>query len=271
MMRRTTALGATLLALCALCVTCKARKPTEGDLVGDIFIVTRGGQNYKMGLVSVLLFDEDTFSRLMTAKTSKRSEERAKLRPAYDAAMQALRDANREEQLAQAAQEAAHKKVMANLRDDLHDWGGFQKMLAKDESLQKQWYALIGVAGKKEMAVSAARHDLDHVASEYSYCDTCDFLLRDLPHPRATTKSDADGHFVVRLQFARRYGLLARAQRQVIDEVEDYCWALWIAFGQPQRTRLFLSNDNLVQQVSVESAFKAEPTPTPVVRKRAKS
>lgn len=58
----------------------------KGELSGEIFIVTQGAQNYKLGLVSVALYPIDTIKPYLDQKKKEAEAELARLQPAYEAA-----------------------------------------------------------------------------------------------------------------------------------------------------------------------------------------
>ena len=74
-----------LLAAFILLVSGCAR---ETNITGEIFIVTRGGQNYKLGLVTVGLIPRDAFLKHLESETKIAME---KVLPIYSS-MKRMRD-----------------------------------------------------------------------------------------------------------------------------------------------------------------------------------
>lgn len=230
---------------------CKPPAPKAADFAGDVFIVTKGGQNIKLGLVQVHVFPESAFSEFLNSKKKTAELEKAKLKPAYDAAVTAFEEAGAAHQTALAKQEVALQRTIANVQN---------------ERLSKEFSAAVDRRFQTMEALRVAAQRLKAMATEYSHWGTCEYLFQGLPTPVATAKTDADGRFSLHLPFATRYGVVAQGQRQVASEAEHYCWAVWVPFEHAPASRFFLSNDNLIEQSgSADNAFRVEPTPTPVI------
>ena len=58
----------------------------KGDLEGEVFIVTTGGENYKLGLVPIALYSLDSFKPYLEQKKQQAQTEFARLGLSVDAA-----------------------------------------------------------------------------------------------------------------------------------------------------------------------------------------
>ena len=59
-----------ILAVLFLCFAFAGCSPREEKIDGSIFIVTKGGENVKLGLVAVFLFDEQQIAPYMAKTTA---------------------------------------------------------------------------------------------------------------------------------------------------------------------------------------------------------
>lgn len=75
--------------LCAAMILGAARVNSARDISGQVFIVTRGGQSIKLGLVEVLALDADKVASVVKEADEKTSTERANLKEVEEAAAEA--------------------------------------------------------------------------------------------------------------------------------------------------------------------------------------
>ncbi|MBI1818013.1 MAG: hypothetical protein HYR72_23790 [Deltaproteobacteria bacterium] len=86
----------------------RLKSPPERVLEGEVFIVTRGRENYKLGLVEIGVLEMDSLHELLTAKRAVASSEVARLEPFLQRA-KADRDAK--DSAERAAFEASLKAI----------------------------------------------------------------------------------------------------------------------------------------------------------------
>jgi len=88
------ALSATTLFF-AVTASAGCSRATQGELSGDVFIVTQGAQNVKLGLVEVRVLPYEE-TKASIAKTKAQAErELANLQPKLDAARRRRRESHR--------------------------------------------------------------------------------------------------------------------------------------------------------------------------------
>lgn len=144
----------------------------ETEISGDIFIVTKGAGNYKLGLVKVSAIPEEIIQQYINNKKLQRGNE---------------------------------------------------------------------ILQSKQVRYESAN----------SYFEDVNF-----PQGVATTTTDAEGKFTLKLPKFGRYALAARAERSVINKTEEYNWLVWINASDSNPNNIKLSNDNLTDANSLDSLIK---------------
>jgi len=186
---------------------------------GQVFIVTRGGESVKLGLVTVRAIPESAVRAYLRGKADRAARERIGL---------ALE--------------------MTGAQDDLKRAEERVRVEPKSSTLSFPTDA--------EEAVDDTRALLLKYAQRYSYLDSAAFYFDSLPPSTAVAKTDADGRFVLRLPRGSRVVLAAVSQREIAGTFERYYW-LCLLPGVVQRApSLLLSNDNLTSSDSPLSLLK---------------
>jgi hypothetical protein len=214
----------------------KDSKPAEvklpdGQLTGEVFIVTRGGQNIRLGLVEVGLIPEDQITPFIAQKQEKGKAEREKLAPTVTAAKMA-------EAKAKSAWKVASDATLATITNR-GDFIGTQKV--QDQAM-KRWTAASEASNK------AQAQDRYFLSGAY-YFDG-------LPAPVVQTKTNADGKFTLALFSTKRYALAARASRNVGDTTEHYFWLNWVSLDGQKTKDILVSNDTLLQTYSATGVVR---------------
>jgi hypothetical protein len=215
--------------------------PTEVDVSGSVFIVTKGGDNVKLGLIKVTAIPETDAVAFIDAKLEEGEQEQEKLLPLLQQADAEYAEAKATWDRAKEESRVAFDKAMANLRAS---------------GLQASWHAASD-RGMQALETSFDKSfELDAVRLRYSRWTSGSYYLDGIPDGVASAKTDADGKFTLRLLGGKRYVLAASANRQIADNTEYYHWLVWVtptSDGGP----VMLSNDNLVTSGSALSAVAA--------------
>lgn len=67
-----------------------------------------------------------------------------------------------------------------------------------------------------------------------------------LPRPSITTKTDAQGHFTVRLPASKQFAVIAHDSRVVGSQTEEYYWCVKYPSTESRKSgKIVLANDNL--------------------------
>ena len=203
-------------------------KPKTTTLTGQVFIVTQGGDNIKLGDVQILLIEKAQVAAFL-----------AKRQPIVDAE---IASAQQEFNLAKENSKNAYAAYKAN--EDLKN-SGDDSQRNMVEALEQKWFAV----DDNLKAVMKKLNDAQGVENYFS-----DFL----PDSVQKTVSDADGKFSFTYLRDKPLAIYATATRTVPDEltdvlggrqtitgVEKYYW-LVDAPTNSEAIQIFLSNDNLV-------------------------
>ncbi|MBX3134567.1 MAG: hypothetical protein KF689_14385, partial [Gemmatimonadaceae bacterium] len=204
------------LILAALCVSVSAACSKKQTVVeGSVFIVTRGGDNYKLGLVEIGAYADTTVERIFGARSAEAAAAYPALRARFDSlALVAERR--------QAAASAAFDRSMANILS---------------ETLESRWRRAQDESTLAIAAMVAGSAAVDSLSA-------APFYFADLPSPIATAKSDADGRFSMTVP-RQRIVLVGVASRNVMGDIERYYWAVRLDSLPQDTVRVMLSNDNL--------------------------
>ncbi len=198
----------------------------DGDLAGDVFIVTRGGLNIKLGLVRVTAIPADVVQSHLDSKKQEAEREIAKLEP--------------EVQRLQGAYNAARSE--ANQLDALwtRDLSNSDKMSAAAEANKK---------------ASSIQKDQDALKERAALFHSSDRYFAGMPSGIASAKTDADGKFSMKIPRKGKFALAARASREVPTN-ETYYWLVFVSLDGQASKHVMLSNDNMVGAGSADSLLK---------------
>ncbi len=196
---------------------------------GEIFIVTQGRGNVKLGLVEVCAIPEKEMLDWIDAKQTKAKIELEKTKKQDALTESAQKIAVQEYQAAKAYAERVHNAWMANILND--------SLSKAYESAMNEAAKKAELADKEEERVSKARGDNAKWTSPEFYQDG-------LRGCEVVSKTNSDGKFSLKLK-QEKYALAAKSDRRVFNETEVYYWLIWVSpesVGNP----LMLSNDNLM-------------------------
>lgn len=197
--------------------------PSSVDVNGEVFIVTQGGSSIKLSLIEIYAYEAPDMEKFIKSRTDLAKSELDKLAPALKTLLMELK--------------AAY---------DAHDkFGMLDESKAAKASLRAYW-------SKKE--------EYSQVYKKYSPFFSGQFWTMGLPAPIQTIKSDSEGRFVLQLK-PGKYGLVASGSRKVMDKEEEYYWLIWTNVVKKPRSKILLSNDNLLDRNSADCAvpFNALP------------
>ena len=188
---------------------------------GQVFIRTKGGETIKLSLVDVLVVDE----KVVTEQIEK---QRAQAQPLLDE-LRLQRTAIREKfNAANTGATLAHEERMKDVLNP--------KLQAAYEQKRKD--------------ASDRIKEVGDVSSKILYLSTARFLLDGLTGIVASTKTDADGKFSVKLKNGN-YVVIAESGRAIGKETELYTWLVKLRVEAD--SKLFLANDNMCDGDSPDS------------------
>jgi hypothetical protein len=238
---------------CARRVGEKSSSRIQADLIkGQIFIVTKGRENVRLGLVSVQAFSDSTILSHIASRRAAADTLRKAIQPQLDASLararqrlevatQGLRKANANAGAAETRMIDAHGD---NVDPAIEALNAAREAIEPAQDLVAQREREL----RAEAAAAPARFD-----GMNSSLDSGEFYLEGLPRPLTETKTDANGEFVIEIPSDRLVVLAAFAQRQVFDHTESYAWLIRVPVGTSRGDKLLLSNDNLTTANSPQS------------------
>ncbi len=205
-----------------------------GKLDGDVFIVTEGAQNVKLGLVEVRVLPYEETKGSIAKTKIQAQQEIAKLQPQVVAAQKAL-------ELAQARCRDSFTRTTAIIEQ-----GDF-------DPDSPRYRADVRAQNSARDILNNSWAALGNLKDQVRGWNSAPPYFANLPTPLASAKTDADGKVTIPLDRKATVALAAYATRRVFDETEDYYWLVRVSLnGQPSK-RIFLSNDNLATSDSKDS------------------
>jgi hypothetical protein len=198
---------------------------------GQIFIVTQGGDNIKLGMIHVYLFSGDQIDASLSVLAAKADYEEKKLKPTLDA-----------EEAAESQAEKAEAKA-------------FLDSLQTDKDVNPIMIASDLVDKKKTLDDSLSKYKA--TVDKYSYYTSPDFYAGGLPTtPITSSESDADGKFTMQIPKTGTWVLAAKGQRSVGDKTEGYFWLVKVSSDPIANNQIFLNNENLAGSNSPDSMIR---------------
>src|SRR5262252_6894407 len=220
--------------------TSQADGSPDGDLSGEVFIVTSEGTRVRLGHVEVRLIPEEAVApALAQFRTDSQQGKRhleSKITEAQEAVSAAIRDVTSAEEKEKLLA-AAHKADPSSM-SSYKAW--------KDAQLAK-------VAAEKDRDHKQfALSKLKGASAEF---EGSEFLIKTLRSTEGAlmTKTDADGHFTIRIPRRRRFALAASGSRLGGQHEEKYHWFIWVSLKGRATEHVRLSNDNQTTALANES------------------
>ena len=189
------------------------------DLSGQVFVVTNGRENVKLALVEVSAIPEKAVMDALKANGTEGHRQQEAIAAQLEAAKQ---DAITTRSAAKRAQDAFDSSTNISDFSTLNN-ANFVAAKASVDSREKV-------------------RDLEQKLRYYS---SGAYLFEGLPSPVVTSKTDADGKFLLSIP-AGRYVIAARSNRKVFNSTENYYWLVVLNTASPNHS-LMLSNDNLFE------------------------
>ncbi len=205
------------------------RSAAKGALSGQVFVSSRGGENFKLGAVQVALFARDAIDSLLPS-----------LKKYADYKIQQLRGP-----LAEA--KAALDQAAANESAAHHAWE--QAIRTRGDHMAARHAT--DVARK---AVETAQNQYLEITGKLNFYYSGVFYFGFLQSPIRSAETDAEGKFVIEVPQTGRFVIAAQAKRSVGDSTERYYWLQPVSLveGQQQLTQN-LSNNNLTSTTGTSS------------------
>jgi hypothetical protein len=230
---------------------------TSLQMEGQIFIVTKGQQAIKLALVPVSIVSEDDLKVFLSTKANQANLARRDLAPTL--------------KKLQEEKEASYSNLNPFLEKIL--------ILSSEASSEDRKCSELGYMeaykcrrstelANKQKEVDSLRHNAKPIREKYEEADKAHnatkvnyeklikanvFLsgMEDIPQ-LGNAKTDADGKFnvTVSVPAGKKVVVIAKANRQIVGEKEEYRWMLWISPEKGQsKASITLANDNLLETI----------------------
>jgi hypothetical protein len=286
----TAARAAALAACCLLLLAASLASVScgrETEVRGSVFIVTRGADNQKLGLVVVSAIPADQIKRFVEEKKARVRAQLERLRRtneargadidaaqrAYDEAKKTVDDLTAQKEAVSSRQAELNSSSQPYLDDlieeDLGDSPALAAEVAKQRKVRQQLRTLAQQAAKLSSQADTARNRLASAerqltaAKAEAAAETLKVLelvngaalFEGIPEGAAKAVTDADGKFALKLPGPGKYALAARAERRVYDKTERYFWIVWVEAGGKGPDQIMLTNQNMLGEEADESVF----------------
>lgn len=214
--------------------------PKEQPVTGEVFIVTKGGNNIKLGLVPVAVYTEQTVNDFIAKYKASHEARVGAAEPAIkeaQAELAPLKAAN-DTAIEEVWKSHAHLKQLTSSKWSAYYEGPHKRINDTYEAATTQYLAALN---KKIALIDSAM-----------LLSSGESISRATPVPLAETKTNSDGKFSFMLK-PGRYGIWARGSRSIGSDVEHYFWFLWVAVAEGKAQDILLSNDNQINSICNET------------------
>jgi hypothetical protein len=188
----------------------------DGELTGEIFIVTKNGLTYALDAVAVSAIPEDLAVEHVEKKQRERDIESQKLQFEIDGMTAALEIAQAEE-------------------------GGLWNILQVDET-NSQKAAIWRLAYNKTKSIAK---ELEKLQAQREHLMSSEFFFDGLPSAISMARTDADGKFSLVIPRQGRYAIAARGPRNTFRDAEPE-WFVWVSLEGETSKRIALTNENVL-------------------------
>jgi hypothetical protein len=197
--------------------------PLVSGASGEVFIVTRGGESIKLGLVEICVISESAIKPYIQSKYQSARKEIMPGKPSLG--------------------------LMKKKLDELE----FETEKQKYQS-DKITYL------ESKLKLLNCRIEYDSLLDNMFQYFRDVFSRKGLSTTMLTTKTDADGKFTLSLK-PGKYALVASSSRMAGGETEEYHWLIRITVKPNQQTKITLSNDNLFEVNGKENLINLNELP----------
>ncbi len=196
----------------------------DGDLTGEIFIVTKGGITYRLDSIAVIAIPEDAARRHLDSRARHQEIDSKNLQREIDDLTATLKKAKAEE-------------------DRL--W----KILQLDESNSQKaaaWRVAYNEAKKLAKQIEGPRAQQKRVRSGQ-------YFFEDLPSAVSAARTDINGKFTLIIPRKGQFVVAACGPYETFRDTEPYWFVSVSLDGEPSK-HLVLSNDNVLDARSEDAA-----------------
>lgn len=260
----------------------------DAEIQGSVFIVTQGAENYKLGLVKIVVIPESEIATFVEQKKKAVGDAASALNsnvePIKNEIEKSQQDSNdsiknydevnNQKNVIKAKadvlngqfnpylltpspylsefetpEEVSERNKQRQIGKQLTD---VRKQLASYEAKVAQ---LEKVKANADNQLKSAKSKLTDLSDKMKGYLNPNFLLEGIPQGNIKSVTDADGKFTFKLAKGK-YAFFASSQRRVNSSTEEYQWLVWVTVDSRESPNIILSNQNLLGQDSEDSIFK---------------
>jgi hypothetical protein len=276
-------IGLFLIVVLSASLYLLTRPPKQAELKGEVFIVTKGAQNFKLGLVEVIAIPEEKMKPFIENKLLAINLEFSKYESLKQATGREIEQAQQAYGEAKAGYEALNAKYETatstadKAQEDanaLTAYSGYSSpedvaayeiaiKRANKAKQQAEQLALQVESKRKEVEAKEAELSVSKSATNNGFLKAMKLLTNEalsegLPSEGTKVATNSDGQFSMSLPSDRKYALAARAQRRVFDSTEQYYWLIWVPLEGQETKYVMLTNRNLMGEDSSDTVFKTK-------------
>ena len=226
---------------------------------GQVFIVTKGGENFKLGLVRVAIADgnavndykksiADDINKKLSANKATIDAASADYNAAYEKYESTLTNYQNADTALQGALNASGLTYLSTMNEvdnvTAEQAGNIVKLDKQRADIGTKLALLQQDAQQKYKPIQDALAD-----SQADVSANLPVFIESVPSV-ADTKTDADGRYSLSVPAGNTYVIVAKASREVGDDTEYYYWIQDVDLTKASDgLSIMLSNDNLVESV----------------------
>jgi hypothetical protein len=238
---------------------------SERIIEGEVFVVTRGGENIALGLVDIAFIEADEFTGILKEKAEIFDLEVVKLQNGIKDRMtkitelEELEKANWDKVVAEGKSKKK-SDYLGDYWDKKIHFEGTKKFINESKDKRR---SRIYVKGNQEYYRNKfGLKTIDEYASTLREIDNQndlfvkemqeleqflqgEALVEMISKQYSSARTNSEGKFEGLIKKRKDYIIVAKGSREVGNEKEVYLWALPIAKGKADVKNVFLSNDNL--------------------------
>jgi hypothetical protein len=221
----------------------------KGELEGEVFIVTKGGQNHKLGLVTVSLLPLDE----LTPYLKRKEAEAAAALERFSHDKEESDHANNAAAALEAKADAAKSIIPAVREQDFYKSVSFDEKIKIEAQMAVDRDRARNLAYRASKEAITARGKLAESSPKAGHIYSGEFYFTELPKAIATAQTNADGKFTVALPVRGDFALAAVSLRTLGNSAERYLWLVKVSLNGSGKKTVMLSNNNLSSTDAADS------------------
>ena len=261
---RPASVSLTLSSMMGGCSPTPSPESSQDVINGQVFIVTRSGENVKLGLVTVLLLPEQELRKRVALTEARAKADQEDLRPELERARTAVSDAKirilqaeRACLQAKQARDEAHVRSQGESPSETLGNNRWLDAITAENEAEDVMNSRLDLLNRARMSLATRLTEVSDLIRRYDDLGSSARYFEGLPTALASAQTDADGKFSLHVPKKGRYAVAAHAQRQVLDVTEEYFWLVLVPEEAREGTPVLISNQTLTTGQSPLSVIRA--------------